>query len=245
MAANRLEKLRFRPTFRATVIALPAFLVIVGLGTWQVHRLAWKTELIAYREAQLAASPVALSDVADGGVAMADFRRVTVRGEYLHDREIFVGATRDGRVGFHVVTPLRRSDGSAVLVDRGWIPSEARAQRLRADGQVEGLVTVEGVIRSTPRRGAFTPDNDLAKNYWFWFDFAAMAAFADVAAPAYVVEAGPAGNPGGLPIGREFSVGLRNEHLQYVITWYILAVALAVIYVLSQCAPRDPGEAAD
>lgn len=210
------------------------FIVLVGLGAWQVHRLAWKTEIIAYREAMLAEPAVPLSHDAD----VAEFRRVLVEGEFLHDKEMFLAATRDGRFGFHVITPLKRSDGSFVLVNRGWIPPGMREPWLRVDSRTEGAVSIEGVIRTNPGRSSLSPKNDLAKNYWFWRDFKAMAAFAGVEAPPFMVEAGPAPNPGGVPIGREFRVELRNEHLQYVIIWFSLAVALAVIFVLSQRTPE-------
>lgn len=237
MTINPPEEIRFRPSFRATVIAVPAFVALVGLGVWQMNRLAWKTETIAYRETMLTAPAVPLSDDAD----TIEFRRVVVEGEYLHDKEMFLAATTgDGRFGFHVITPLRRPDGSFVLIDRGWIPPGMREGWLRADSLTEGPVTVEGVIRSNPGRSWLSPENDLAKNYWFWRDFQAMAAFAEIDAPPFFVEAGPAANPGGLPIGREFRVELRNEHLQYVIVWFSLAVALVVIYVLSQRSPPKP-----
>ncbi len=226
------------------MIAVPAFIVLVGLGVWQMNRFAWKTEIIAYREARLSAPAVPLSDDA----AKVEFRRVVVEGKFLNDKEMFLAATRDGRFGFHVITPLERPDGSFVLIDRGWIPPGMRESWLRADSRVEGPVAVEGVIRSSPGRSWLSPQNDVAKNYWFWRDFQAMAAFAGVDAPSYMVEAGPAANPGGVPIGREFRVELRNEHLQYVIIWFSLAVALAVIFVLSQRAPikpSPPDESAD
>lgn len=239
MTATNARTRRFQPRLWPTIIALSGFVALIGLGSWQVQRLIWKGDLIAYREAQLVAPVMALNDdlsMVEGDVA---FRRVTVSGVFLHDREIYLAATRNQKIGFHVITPLRRADGSVVLVDRGFVPSAARPARLRADGQVEGVVAIEGVIRASPRRGALTPDNDLAKNYWFWFDFAAMAAFAGVEAPAFVVEAGPAENPGGLPIGSEPRVKLRNDHLTYAITWFILALALAVIYGLSQRVDVD------
>ena len=233
MTATPPEDIRFRPTRLATVIAIPMFIVLVGLGVWQTNRLAWKTELIAYREAMLAKPAVALShDASD-----VEFHRVLVSGEFLHDKEMFLVASRDGRFGFHVITPLKRTDGSFVLINRGWIPPGMRAPWLRAESQTEGVVSIDGVIRSNPGRGALSPQNDVAKNYWFWRDFAAMAAFAGVEAPPYMVEAGPTPNPGGLPIGREFKVELRNEHLQYVIVWFSLAVALVVIFFLSQRGP--------
>ena len=71
-----------------------------------------------------------------------------------------------------------------------------------------------------------------------------MAAFAGL--PRSVTElyavAGPAANPGGLPIGRAVAVKLRNDHLQYAIIWYVLALALLVIYLLQQSQPEDAGE---
>ena len=236
MTATPPEAKRFRPSLRATVIAIPMFIVLVGLGAWQVHRLAWKTEIIAYREAMLAQPAVPLSN--DAGVV--EFRRVLVEGEFLHDKEIFLAANRDGRFGFHLITPLKRDDGSFVLVNRGWIPPGMREPWLRVESLIVGPVSIEGVIRTNPGRSSLSPENDPAKNYWFWRDFEAMAAFAGVEAPPFMVEAGPKLNPGGMPIGREFRVELRNDHLQYVIIWFSLAVVLAVIFVLSQLTPANP-----
>jgi surfeit locus 1 family protein len=222
------------------VIALPAFAVLIGLGTWQLERLAWKAEIIAFREARLAAPAIPLpADLADAGEALAalEYRRVGVAGVLLHEREIYLAASRRGSVGFDVITPLRRAAGGVVLVDRGWTPAAARDPARRPQGQVEGQVAVAGVVRLTGGRGWFTPDNDPARNYWFWLDLPAMTQYAGVDAPPLVVVAGPAPNPGGLPIGKEARVELRNDHLQYAITWYALALALAVIYCLSQRRP--------
>ena len=222
-------------------MALPAFLVLVALGSWQVQRLMWKSDLIAFREAQLAAPAMPLpADLSDADALDAiDYRRVTLSGTFVHGREIHLAATRRGTVGFRVITPLERDDGPAVLVERGWVPAEARDPERRPEGQLTGAVTIEGVLRTRGRRGWFTPDNEVARNYWFWLDLPAMAAYAGEGVPPLVVEAGPAPNPGGLPVGREYRVGLTNDHLGYAITWYALAVALAVIYVLSQRRPPD------
>jgi surfeit locus 1 family protein len=239
MTATKPRARRFQPALWPTIIALSGFVVLIGLGVWQVDRLVWKGELIAYREAQLAAPVVVLGDLSALDDDLA-FRRVAVSGVFLHDREIYLAASHNQKIGFRVITPLRRADGSVVLIDRGFVPSGARPAWLREEGLVGGMVTIEGVIRESPRRGSLTPDNDPDKNYWFWFDFAAMAAFAGVEAPAFVVEAGPAGNPGGLPIGSDLKIELRNDHLSYAVTWFILAFALAVIYGLSQRVEVEP-----
>ena len=216
---------------------MPAFLALLGLGTWQLERLEWKTELIDFRRSQLAAPPAPLpADLANAAPALAalEYRRVAATGMFLHDREIFLAATRRGRAGFHVITPLRRDGGSPVLVNRGWVPGRSRDATRRAAGQVGGVVTVEGVLRGNGRRGWFTPDNDPAANYWFWRDLPAMTAFAGIDTGPVLIDAGPSPNPGGLPIGKEARIDLPNDHLGYAITWYSLAMALAVIYVLSQ-----------
>ena len=89
-------------------------------------------------------------------------------------------------------------------------------------------------MRGASERGWFTPDNDPARNYWFWRDLAAMATYAGVDAPPLLIEADTKPNPGGLPIGNKMAVKLRNEHLQYAILWFSLAAALLVIAVLAR-----------
>jgi surfeit locus 1 family protein len=215
-----------------TAMAVPALAVLLGLGTWQLQRHEWKSALIAAREAALAAPPIALPSSFDA--ARHAFRRVRLEGRFLHEREMHTGPrTRDGQAGLEVITPLLLDDGSAVLVMRGWVPAARTAPETRAEGQVAGRVMVEGLIRRPAARGRFVPDNQPGDNIWFSPDAAAMAAHAGLdRARDFFVEAGPAANPGGLPRGRRYRVALPNDHLGYAITWYALAVALLVIYIL-------------
>ncbi len=226
----------FRSGPWAISIILAALCVLLGLGIWQLQRLAWKNELIELRETRLAEAPIALpADLADPAALLAELahRRVTVSGAFLHDREVYLAATRRGKFGFRVITPLRRADGATVLIDRGWVPNEARDPAFRLEAQFESEVTVQGLLRGASERGWFTPDNDPARNYWFWRDLAAMATFAGVDAPPLLIEADTMPNPGGLPIGAKMAVNLRNEHLQYAIVWFSLAAALLVIAILA------------
>jgi surfeit locus 1 family protein len=236
-----------KPAFWPTVISLPCFVVALALGTWQVQRLAWKEGLIAERGAQLGAAPVPLpTRIAPGDLAL-DFRRVRVIGTFLHDREIHLAArSLRGNPGYDVITPLRRRDGTMVFVDRGWVPPERKAADKRKDGQITGEVTVDGIARTRFARGYFQPDNDVAKNVWFWIDFAAMARVASVAVEPVIIEAGESDIPGGLPKGGQTRIDLRNQHLSYVITWYSVALTIAVIYVLwHRRQAKDPPEKAE
>jgi surfeit locus 1 family protein len=219
-----------------TLAALAGFAVLIGLGTWQVERLHWKEGLIAERTAATSAPPVALPRSVQAARPLA-FRRVQINGVFLHDREIPVHAIerRSGGAGYLVLTPLRLEDGSVVFVERGWVPTDKRDAGTRAQGNLPGEVSVEGLLRLAPagKPSWFVPANDPGRGEWFWIELPALARAAGVpeALPFYV-EAEATPNPGGLPLGGQANTDLPNDHLQYAVTWYALAAALAVIYLV-------------
>ena len=229
-ARRRVTNARARR--RATWFAIPGILILLALGSWQVQRLIWKTELNEERRAQFQAEAVMLpAELADP--APFAYRRVWLEGRFNHEAEMFLAArTFDRRVGYQIITPFERSDGPAVLVNRGWVPLESKEPETRLGGQIQGTFRLEGVVVPGGRRGWFTPDNEPENNVWFWTDTEALAAEAGIPAPSYLVEAGPTPNPGGLPIGGQTKVELRSEHMQYIVIWYALAIGLAVIYAI-------------
>ena len=228
MSAVLFLKTRFRFTLWPTVFTIPAILLLLGLGTWQVQRLAWKTALIAERQAALSASPAPLPETPDAARAL-DFHRVTAEGTFENDRELYIGAfsTRDVE-GYQVVTPFRLADGKLLLVNRGWVPEAKWDPAARAEGELAGPTTVDGILRlAIVPKSIFswlvpTPVNRPNENFWFY------------------VEAGPAKNPGGFPVGGQTRIALPNDHLEYAITWYSFAVILAAIYLIYHY--RKPGD---
>lgn len=227
----------FRPRFWPTAMTIPAFLILVGLGAWQLQRLHWKEGLIAARQAGLGAAPVPAPDTLAEARSL-EFHPVLAEGKFLNGKEIYLHATADsGRIGYHLYTPLETAGGRVVFVNRGFIPTELRDPATRAAGRLAGTVVVRGLLRLPPagKPGWFLPDNDPQRNHWFWVDLPAMAAADGLGAVMpYTIDADAAPNPGGWPKGGVTRVDLPNNHLQYAITWFSLAVALIVIYVLSQ-----------
>jgi surfeit locus 1 family protein len=224
---------RFEPGLWTTAAALLVLVALVALGTWQVERLAWKRDLIATREAQLAAPAASLPTTADDWQAW-DFRPVKVQGEFRHDLEQLFGvAAIDGRVGHHVLTPLVRPGGVAILIDRGWVPADQAHPAARRAGQIEGPVQIAGIARyrGEDRPGWFTPDSRPEQNLWYWYDLPALERALGLQLLPVVVEADATPNPGGLPIGGRTRTELPNNHLQYAITWYGLAAGLLVVWV--------------
>jgi surfeit locus 1 family protein len=224
-----------RSIFWPSFFALGAFIVLLGLGTWQVERLFWKQRLIAERQAAVTAPPIELPRTREAARGL-EFHRVRVIGMFRHDRELYLGATDDdGHAGYHVVTPLDLGDGSLVLIDRGFIPEARKAPASRAAGELTGDVTLTGLLRLPPEGKPywFLPDNSAERNYWFYVDVAAMSAAARLQGvlPVYL-DADKTANPGGLPLGGQTRLDLPNNHLQYAVTWYALAAALVVIYII-------------
>ena len=127
---------RVRPLFWPTVFTLPVVLLLLGLGSWQIERLLWKRELIAQRQAALAAAPVAAPRSLEEARGM-EFHHVTDEGVFLHDKEIFLGATSEaGSNGYQVLTPLQEPSGRIVFVNRGFIPAELKDPAKRSAGQL-------------------------------------------------------------------------------------------------------------
>ena len=240
--------LGFRPRPGPTLVALPILAVLVGLGLWQLDRRDEKAALIDRIESRMAAEPVALpASIVDP--ADWDYRRVVVRGDYRHDRPLYLtGRTHRGRVGVDVVVPLRLAEpgGGAghILVNRGWLPTDGQRPDTAAITRPAGDVVVEGVLRLPGERGWMQPDNEPDNNRWFWIDIPAMAdAAALPGAAPLLLDAAAGQHAGDYPVGGRTRVNLPDNHLQYAITWFGLAAALLAVYVIFHRRPPKAGRA--
>ena len=178
---------RFQFSWSLTLATLAALGVLIALGTWQVERMHWKHALIEERAQRLAAPPLILpANIAIPGAL--DFRRVQATGVLLNERELYLAnRVRNGQPGYHVITPLQRADGSAVMVDRGWVPLDRKLPQSRADGQIADTVVIQGIARLPPTPSWLMPKNQVEGNFWFTVDLAAMARADGLPAPGHVV----------------------------------------------------------
>ena len=168
---------RRSPLFRflAGTLALLFFVVFVALGTWQVKRRVWKLDLIARVEQRVRAPPVTAPGPSQWPAVTAatdEYRHVTATGMFLDDSQTLVQAVTELGAGYWVLTPLREPDGSIVLVNRGFVPSDGRG---RVQGAT-GAVTVTGLLRITEPGGGFLRHNDASANRWYSRDVPAIAA---------------------------------------------------------------------
>ncbi len=223
----------FRPYPGVTAAAAILFVILCGLGVWQLERLQWKLALIATVNGHLAAAPLTPDQAMALPADQAQYRRVTLHGRFDHAREAYVFTTdATGEAVYHVLTPFVAEDGRTLMVDRGMVTKERLDPASRVAGNVPGETQVTGVWRLPDAPGLFTPRADPAHRIWYARDLAAIAA-ADrltLAAPV-VIEADATPNPGGWPRGGQTVVSFRNQHLSYAVTWFGLAACLLGVWL--------------
>jgi surfeit locus 1 family protein len=236
-----------RPPWVSLLIpAVLAFIALIGLGTWQVQRKAWKEGLIAALDAQLAAPPIALPPAATWpklDQSKDEYRRVTFTATFDNSKEVLLFAAPSTfrpdvtDPGYWVFTPARLADGAIVMVNRGFVPDDRKDPASRLQGQIGGAVEIMGSMRWPGARHWFTPADEPAKNLWFTADPQTMAAAKglekspNAVAPFYVEQETPV-PPGGLPKPGKLMVTLPDNHLQYALTWYGLALVLVIWFAV-------------
>lgn len=199
------------------IFGLLGAVLLVQLGTWQVQRLGWKTAIIERMEAQLAGAPIALP--AAPTEAEHEYRRVRTRGELLPGEiHIYTSAPPHG-VGYRVIAPFE-VDGRRILIDRGFVPIEAKDDERRA-----GPLAVEGVLHWPQESDRFTAAPDLEANIWISRDVGLMSQALGTDPVMLVVEHSDPEGPMPLPV----TINIRNSHLGYAVTWYGLAVVWVVM----------------
>ncbi|RWX67130.1 SURF1 family protein [Mesorhizobium sp. M4B.F.Ca.ET.089.01.1.1] len=231
------------------ILGMALFAVLIGLGTWQVQRLHWKEGLLQTIDQRTHSAPRPLAELEKQFAATGDvdYTPVTVTGTFLHQGERHFFATWEGASGFDVFTPLQLDDGRFVLVNRGFVPYDLKDAAKRPQGEVAGKVTITGLARNplAGKPSMMLPDNDVQKNIFYWKDRDAMAASAGLPAGAglvpFFIDADKTQNPGGLPVGGVTIIDLPNSHLQYAVTWYGLAAALAGVLLFRLRRPAKAG----
>jgi surfeit locus 1 family protein len=236
--------------------SLAAFVTCIALGTWQVQRKAWKEALIGTLEQRLSAPAVELPPREQWGrldPAEDEFRHVKFSAAFVPGAEALVYASGSALrsdvsgPGYWVLAPARLAAGGLVVVNRGFVPEGRQGPATRAAGEITGNAELVGVMRWPESRGVFSPKDEPARNLWFVRDpvgIASAKGWGDVA--PFFVELESPQPPGGLPRAGSLKVNLRNEHLQYAITWYGLGLVVVVMFAFwfrARRAAVDPARA--
>ncbi|MFS4582320.1 SURF1 family protein [Phaeobacter sp. C3_T13_0] len=207
---------------------------LLSLGVWQMQRLAWKQDLLQTIEARITAASVVVpkTPIED----QDRYRAVTVSGE-IEDRELHVfWVTKDAETGYRIIVPLVTEGGRRLLLDRGFVPAADKDA-----ARTHGTISITGNLLWPDEGDWTTPTPELDTNILYARDVTYMAERLGTE-PVLVVarSASPQATVVPQPVT---TVGIQNNHLQYAITWFSLAViwAAMTIYFLWRSRPKSEG----
>jgi cytochrome oxidase assembly protein ShyY1 len=237
-------EMRRRTPWGFGVFTLAMVAIFIGLGFWQLQRRVEKHALISALTERLAAAPVPLPIASMWGALTPDrdeFRRVSFSATYEARLDAMVYSSGSAirpdifGPGTWAFIPARLPSGETLAIDAGFVPNTMQDRGMQ-DRAVAQLITgkpveMTGYIRFPEATGTFTPDVEHAKRLWFARDHTAMAEALgwDKVAPFYIDLETPVPATG-IPKPGPLQLHLKDDHLQYAITWFTLAGAVAIAF---------------
>ena len=219
----------FKPRLFPLFAFIDALSILLGLSGWQIKRLNWKTDLISQRISSFESDPISFVNL--NQPEKNEFRKVFVDGQLLNEFEMFMPAlSKRGNNGFHILVPLKTTSGKFIIYNTGWVPLKIKEKEKRLLNISKNSQTFEAVIRTSGRKGYFQPNNDTDTNTWFFVEPELMSEYLKMNFEnEYYLEASKNG-PNGFPLGNQTRIYLRNNHLQYALTWLMIACGLVGVF---------------
>ncbi len=213
------------------IFGLAGLGVLISLGVWQMQRLAWKQGILAEIEARITADPVDLPET----VTEADdkYLPVTLFGDMKPEEIHVLVSVKQVGAGYRIIQPFSTA-GRIILVDRGFVPTTAK----QAD-RVTGPMEVSGNLHWPDEIDSYTPVPDIDGNIWFARDVPTLAAA--LATEPVLLIARSKTDPDITPLPVD-TAGIPNDHLQYAITWFGLALVWAAMTGYFLWRNRAPSE---
>ena len=218
---------QYKPKLVSTLFFILSLLILISLSLWQIKRLYWKEALISERIERFESKSTFLNEI--DKPEKNEFRKVMVKARYLKDNLMFMPAlSKNGNNGYHIILPIELFNGEKIIFDSGWIPLRLKEKDFF---NTKKFMTMEAVIRLPGRKGKFQPDNDIKNNFWFFVDTSQMSSFTNINLNKnFYLEAVNDGATG-YPLGNQTRIYIRNNHLQYAITWFLIACGLIGVYI--------------
>lgn len=190
--------------------------ILVSLGNWQVRRLAEKEAYLAAIEARINDAPVAVPAMPD---PEADrFLPVTTTGTMTNEELHVLVSTKELGAGYRIISAFETETGRRLMIDRGFVAIEDKET-----SRVTGPMTIGGNLHWPVEIDSFTPENDVAGNIWFSRDVPTMAAALNAEPILVILRQSSVETPTLTPLPVDTS-GIPNDHLEYIVTWYGLAI---------------------
>lgn len=220
----------FRRMIFPILMGLAGCAILIALGVWQLGRLEWKAGVLAEITARIGAEPVALPTAPTESAD--EYRPVTVTGRLTGEFIEMLAGQKGTGPGVRIIEAFQTADNRRILIDRGFLPEEARATPRPARE-----ATVVGNLLWPQDADSYTPPPDEKTGLWFARDLPAMAAKLNTE-PTLLVASRQTGD-GITPVPVDTS-SIPNDHLGYAIQWFLLATVWGVmtLYLLWRIRQR-------
>ena len=239
-----------RRLFKLLAFAFLIAATCIALGIWQIARLHQKQQFNVAVRAGLSAAPEPFGALIAGGgdLDALRYRRADATGRYDVDREIVLyGRSQEGRAGNHVLTPLLLDDGTAIVVDRGWVPVDVSEPGDARAAPPTGSVQVDGVLFSseTVPTGAVDTGSPAVTTLAKVDLERIQAQLPYEIAPVYLLLQTQSPSQGTLPIPAALPPLSEGPHLGYAIQWFTFAaIAMIGFVILAVREGAEPTSAA-
>ncbi|MDA9651123.1 SURF1 family protein [Pelagibacteraceae bacterium] len=208
---------------------LIALVSLVYLGSWQLHRLKWKTELLnSIKDGQTEDYIEYPFDIKNNDFS---YKKSSISGKIDQSKELhFFNINSYGQSGYNIIVPLL-TKGRTVYIDLGWTNFTDINSKEFMFRSLNGELDFKGILIYSKERRLFSPKPDTIKNNWYLMNIKEMDQFTKLNSEKYIFRV--VEQEYYLDLLNEFTaINIPNNHLQYAITWFALAISIAAMYII-------------
>lgn len=208
---------------------LIALVSLVYLGSWQLHRLEWKTELLnSIKDGQTEDYIEYPFDIKNNDFS---YKKSSISGKIDQSKELhFFNINSYGQSGYNIIVPLL-TKGRTVYIDLGWTNFTDINSKEFMFRSLNGELDFKGILIYSKERRLFSPKPDIIKNNWYLMNIKEMDQFTKLNSEKYIFRV--VEQEYYLDLLNEFTaINIPNNHLQYAITWFALAISIAAMYII-------------
>ncbi len=208
------------------------FTILISLGFWQLSRLKEKKLFLTSMQANLTSPAINLAEIQDG----LPYHKVKITGQFLPNKDIYLYGRRSmssEKDGYYLVTPFKTIEDKVILVARGWFSN--RNKNIITQATNDRQHEIIGVTMPSEKTRIYLPANDIKNNVWLTLNLKETSKVLGLDLENFyiIAEGKDISNLDILlPLAINHLAAIRNDHLEYALTWFGLAISLIVIYVI-------------
>ena len=217
---------------KINLVVLITFIILVSLGFWQLSRLKEKKLFLASMQANLTSPAINLAEIQDD----LPYHKVKITGQFLPNKDIYLYGRRSmssEKDGYYLVTPFKTIEDKVILVARGWFSN--RNKNIITQATNDQQHEIIGVTMPSEKTRSYLPANDIKNNVWLTLDLKEASQTLELTLEDFyiIAEGKDISNLDILlPLSINHLAAIRNDHLEYALTWFGLAISLIVIYIV-------------